>query len=152
MFPLAKKMKKRKRSQWMDLTARKTCVNNLIWVNVLRMLFKNYKHEVCSTQIHFLNVPLLLVLKSLQVHFGRIGRNCKVGTTRLPWLQRARDLGGGSVLPHLQNGVHLRKGIGLHWVLCSCRRQRGGYSCKCLDSLDHFLVWFFKLRLIFLIF
>ena len=57
----------------MDLTARKSCVNNLIWVNVLRMLFKNYKHEVCSAQIHFLNVPLLLVLKSLRVHFGRTG-------------------------------------------------------------------------------
>lgn len=23
----------------------KSCLNNLVWVNVLRMLFKNYKHE-----------------------------------------------------------------------------------------------------------
>lgn len=25
----------------------KSCLNNLVWVNVRRMLFKNYKHDVC---------------------------------------------------------------------------------------------------------
>lgn len=57
----------------MDLTARKSCVNNLIWVNVLQMLFKTYKHEVCPTQTHSLNAPLPPLLKSFPVHFGRTG-------------------------------------------------------------------------------
>lgn len=85
----------------MDLTARESCVNNLIWVNVLRMLFKTYKHEVCPSQIHSLNVPL--PLKSLQVHFGRTGRRLRSrnGFFSSDCLQIARDLGGEAVLPNL---------------------------------------------------
>lgn len=30
----------------MDVTARKSRLNNLVWVNAPSMLFKNYKHEV----------------------------------------------------------------------------------------------------------
>lgn len=87
----------------MDLTARESCVNNLIWVNVLRMLFKSYEHEVCPPQIHSLNVPLPLLLKSLQVHLGRTGRRLRSrnGFFSSDCLQIACDLGGESVLPNL---------------------------------------------------
>lgn len=46
----------------MDLIVRKSCFNNLVWVNGFRMFFKNYKYEVCFYLDLFFECYMVMVV------------------------------------------------------------------------------------------
>lgn len=72
--------------------SRKSCLNNVVWVNVLRMLFKNYKHEVWSYSDPFSEHYIATTTKMTS---GRAstGRELAAGAASLMGCRQRGDLG-----------------------------------------------------------
>lgn len=60
------------------MTARKSRLNNLVWVNALSMLFKNHKHEVWLHSDPFSKRSIATASKTASASVWREGGACIV--------------------------------------------------------------------------